>query len=126
MPQLYLEHSPNIVEIIKPKELFFPCHQILVETCNALLKSCQSRIIAHRDYFIGDGDPKDAFVLLEIFLLEGRTLEALQTAKERTLEHLENYFSSSRKERQLQVTVVITQVPSPLHGKINAIAAGRC
>jgi 5-carboxymethyl-2-hydroxymuconate isomerase len=117
MPQLYLEHSPNILEEIDPKKLFFPCHRILVETCNALLQSCQSRIIAHRDYFIGDGNPENAFVLLEIFLLEGRTLEALQAAKEETLDHLERYFSLSRRERQLQITVVISQVPLALHKK---------
>lgn len=112
MPYLRLEYSANILEEIDPEELFSPCHRILADTIKADLFCCQSRLVPCDLYHIGEGLPQEAFIFLEILILEGRSLTQVQEAGERILKALEKYFSRSLKELNIQIGVRFAEFAS--------------
>jgi 5-carboxymethyl-2-hydroxymuconate isomerase len=109
MPHLRLEYSANVKEKVKPKELFSACHRILVDTVNADLFRCQSRAIPCDLFHVGEGSPDEAFIHLEILLLEGRSLPKLQEAGKQILKTLEKYFIRSLKELNMQISVRVVE-----------------
>lgn len=115
MPHLILEYSDNVKEKVDPKTLFAQCHEILVEVASADLKRCKSRAIKQQNYYIGDGDPKNAFVHMNILLAEGRSLSTRQEVGKQILAVLENYFARSIKELNLQITVNSKEFPRSLY-----------
>ncbi len=120
MPHLKLEYSSNLKERIDPARLFAPCHRILVDTVNAELFRCQSRVIRHEVFYVGEGSPSEAFIFLEIFLGTGRSLSLLQEAGEKILRVLEGYFSQSLKELDIQIAVCFVEFSVPLYFKIES------
>ncbi len=114
MPHLRLEYSTNIKEALDSKELFSACHHILVDTANADLFRCQSRAIPHDLFHIGDGAMEEAFIYLEVLLLEGRSLAQLEKMEAEILNVLESYFSRSIQELNLQIAVRVVEF-SPSH-----------
>jgi len=112
MPHLRLEYSTNVKERINSEELFSSCHHILVDTVNADLFRCQSCAISYDLFHVGEGSPHEAFIYLEILLLEGRSLPKLQEAGKQILEVLERYFARSLKELNMQIAVRVVELPS--------------
>lgn len=117
MPHIKLEYSNNVVEQDHFEPLFNELHQILVKTCHAKLEACKSRAIRHTTFYIGDGNPKNGMVHLEISLLEGRSIEARIAAGSEILPVLERYFAKSQKELHLQITVEIKEMKMDLYFK---------
>ena len=84
MPHLILECSDNITEENSQLlNILHDCQQILVENLPTTLESCKSRVIRHQDYLLGSGDPKNAFIHLEVRVLKGRSEELLKRAAEK-------------------------------------------
>ncbi len=82
MPQLTLEFSPTVVEKEDMIGLFQKCHEILVQTLPTELGSCKSRAFETPIFYIGDGDPNNAFVHVSLKSMPGRTVETLTQAGE--------------------------------------------
>lgn len=118
MPHLILEYSSNVREKDDLGSLFPKLHQILVAVGSASLESCKSRAVAHGIYYIGNGEIKNAFVHLEIWLKEGRPLKIREKIGEEMLKTLGLYFSKSLKELDLQITVGLVDYPRNLYFKI--------
>lgn len=110
MPQLRLEYSSNVKESVNPADLFSPCHQILVDIANANLFYCQGRAIARDQYHVGDGSKDNAFVYLEIKLLEGRSEAVRHEVGKQILKVLERYFARSFKELNMQIGIHVTEI----------------
>ncbi len=120
MPHLVLEYSNNIKEKGFFKPLFSQLHQILVGVCSASLESCKSRAVAHENYYIGDGNSKNAFVHLEVRLADGRSLSVREETGRQMLKILSEHFSKSLKELNLQITIESKEFPRNLYFKIPA------
>lgn len=120
MPHLVLEYSNNIKEKASFEPLFYQLHQILVSVCSASLESCKSRAVPHKIFYVGDGNPKNAFVHLEIRLADGRSLKIREEAGRQILQILGEYFSKSLRDLNLQITVESTEFPRNLYFKIPA------
>jgi 5-carboxymethyl-2-hydroxymuconate isomerase len=118
MPHLVLEYSNNIKEKASFEPLFHQLHQILVTVCSASLESCKSRAIPHEIFYVGDGNPKNAFVHLEIRLADGRSLKVREEAGRQMLKILGEYFSKSLRDLNLQITVESREFPRNLYFKI--------
>lgn len=118
MPHLILEYTENIKEKIKFPELFVQLHQIIVEVATASLESCKSRAIKHKHFFIGSGDPKNAFIHVHIDLGEGRPLSVRKELGEKILTALEKHFSKSLEELNLQISVEPRELLEGLYFKI--------
>lgn len=110
MPQIRLEYSTNAKDAVNPA-LFFPvCHQILVNTLEAELPLCQSRIIPCNQFYVGEGSLNEAFVYLEIRLMEGRPLSQIQNAPKQLLKLLGETFSVSLKEMKIHLRVHFLEI----------------
>lgn len=108
MPQIRLEYSTNIKE--DPKQLFPKCHRVLVDVAKADLATCQSRAFPCDVFHIGDGSAHEAFIYLEIMLLEGRSQAQLQELGNQLQSVLVDYFSQSVKELNVQIAVRLVEL----------------
>lgn len=70
MPHCIIEHSDNIKDSPSWKKLFKDLHQVLVDTSEINESDKKSRVIVHNNYFIGDDSKDQAFVTLDIQLLD--------------------------------------------------------
>jgi 5-carboxymethyl-2-hydroxymuconate isomerase len=120
MPHLRLEYSTNIKERLNPEELFSSCHKILVDTINADLFRCQSRAIPLDFFHIGDGSSREAFIYLEFFFFEGRSLSKLKEMEQQILKVLEKYFFRSLQELNVQIGIRVIEFPSSHYMKIES------
>ncbi len=118
MPHVILEYSDNLKEKIDFSNLFADLHQILVVVTSADIGSCKSRAVEHTQFYIGNGSGRNAFIHVEVLLAEGRTLSVRQELGKQFLSALEDYFSKSIKDLQLQMTVEIKEFPRNLYFKI--------
>lgn len=109
MPHLKLEYSANLNKELDPKKIFPACHQVIVDTIGANLFHCQSRVTCSDAFYIGDGNPLNAFVYLEVLLFEGRDLIKLQEMRDKLLKVLERALITS--SLILQIAVHITEFP---------------
>jgi len=118
MPHVILEYSSNIKEKGGFAPLFSKIHKILVETARAGIEGCQSRAVRCDHYFVGDGAAKNGFVHVQIYLMQGRTLEVRQEVGRKVLELLKDFFSKSLQELNLQISVLPKEIPKELYFKI--------
>ena len=120
MPHLRLEYSENIKESINPEKLFSPCFQILASTINVDISRCQGRAICCDVFHVGKGSPQEAFIYLEVMLLEGRTLPKLQEAGMHIQKLLENYFALSLKNLKVQMAVRFIEMSVDRYFKVES------
>jgi 5-carboxymethyl-2-hydroxymuconate isomerase len=76
------------------------------------IENCKSRIVKYDDYLLAGGDINNAFVHVAIGVLSGRTEELLKDTANIILEKLKIYFKDSAAERNLQITISITNLPN--------------
>lgn len=110
MPQLLLEFSSNVIEKSNLHNLFQECHTILAKTLPTDIDSCKSRGIECHSYYIGNGQPNNAFVHVTLKVMPGRSFEILQNLGIRLMEVLKNYFTESLKKKNLQITLEIIEL----------------
>jgi 5-carboxymethyl-2-hydroxymuconate isomerase len=107
MPHITLEYTYNIDQSIEFRALFAELHQMLASVAGVSIDNCKSRAICLDTYHIGDGEAQNAFVHLEIQLLEGRSAELKQEIGARGLQVLKRYFAGSLGKLDLQITLEV-------------------
>jgi 5-carboxymethyl-2-hydroxymuconate isomerase len=117
MPHLLLEYTGNIQAKINFKVLFSTLHTLLFDVAKAEIPACKSRATRLEDYFVGDGNSNNSFAHLDIMLMAGRTPEAKKQLGEKALAILRDFFQESAKERNLQITVKVTDMPAEFYFK---------
>lgn len=110
MPQLRLEYSANVLEKNNMTQLFEACHKTLVEILPTDIKTCKSRAIECESFYVGDGNPKNAFVHVALKVLPGRDAEVLKKVGEVIMDILKNYFSQSLQAFNLQITLEVMEL----------------
>ena len=110
MPHLMLEYTGNVSGVIRPDELLPELHQVLAQEAGINIGNCKSRAIRRDDYCIGQGEDRQAFVHLEIRVLEGRSSEVKKAIGEHSLAVLEDHLASASHELDLQLTVEIVDM----------------
>lgn len=110
MPQMTLEYTQNIIEKSGIHDLLRKSHEVLVECLPTALSDCKSRVYECKDYWVGDGDPDNAFVHVCLKVQAGRTPEILRKTGDRLMQELRNYFSESLEKRKLQITIEIVEL----------------
>jgi 5-carboxymethyl-2-hydroxymuconate isomerase len=110
MPHLTLEHTANIKQEIDCATLFSGLHQILTVLGGINIENCKSRANRLDNYYIGQSDESNAFVHLEISLMQGKTTELQQAIGIQCLNLLKEYFDPSFSKLALQITVEITEI----------------
>lgn len=75
MPNISIQYSSNM-NGVDFRSLLTQIHSLLVEHCDAKLMACKGTIECADNFLIGDGsNPEQAFVLIHIAFLSGRTDE---------------------------------------------------
>lgn len=109
MPHIILEYTDNIGPFgVQP--LLARIHEEMVATGAVNMKGLKSRAIRLTDYRIADGDPGYAFVHVQMWIKDGRTLETKQEMAERTLAVLEETFGHRREGGFLSLSVDIQEM----------------
>lgn len=111
MPQTRIEYSSNIKDAIDTSDLCLAIHMKIHSICNIPLKNCKSGISIIPNFYIGDGNRDSCFVHAEIRFLEGRKERLKQKLGEEILEILKKSFEKSLEELDLQITVLIEDLP---------------
>lgn len=110
MPQIVLEYSSNIEQEIESQVLLVEIASIVSAAGGIPVEDFKSRAMKRKEYVVGEGRSMDAFVHLEIGLFAGRSTEIKRRIGEDCIEYLEEYFTPSRDELSLQITVEIREM----------------
>ena len=110
MPHCILEYTDNIIESPDWDFLFRKIHAVLLDTGEWYEPDIKSRSIRHERYFIGNGDPDQAFITLSIQILEGRSDELKAQISKNALDILVSFFSLSLEQLKTSITVQIVDI----------------
>ncbi len=110
MPQLILEYSSNILEKDNLSDVLKKINKFLSETLPTELASCKSRSIEYDSFVVGDGDPKNAFVHINLKVMPGRSIDKLNKLGQEIIGILKEYFHTSADQLNLQITLEIDEI----------------
>ncbi len=121
MPHFILEYSDNILEEVDPKDVFQRLHQLLIENGPFKLSDIKSRAVAHKDFYVSDGNDANAFVHLTLSIFKGRGLSIRQEVGKKILAFLQKKFARSYKELHCSITVEIKEINADTYFKISSL-----
>lgn len=117
MPHLTLEYSSNVVIDADLVSLFADLHDILEQTGGVRRDNCKSRARMADDFLVGSGGRRDAFVHLDIRLLDGRSVDVRQRIARQARDVLTTRFAKSATALDLQVTVEVREIDRRFYSK---------
>jgi 5-carboxymethyl-2-hydroxymuconate isomerase len=110
MPHVIVEYSANIEAELPPQRLVEEIHQAAIASGIAEPVAVRTRLMRREHYRVGDGNPENAFVHIDIRARIGRTLEqkkaAVQAIYDQAIKTLDPVF----KARPLALTVEIHEI----------------
>ena len=109
MPILQFEYSDNLNIDIKIEKFLLEVHGILVQEIKTDLRTCRSSIVKNSHYLIGDGNEKNAYIMLKIQMLPGRTDAIKNRLGELLLKKIKRDFSKEIEGHDLQLRVYLTE-----------------
>jgi 5-carboxymethyl-2-hydroxymuconate isomerase len=109
MPHINLEYSENLPELPDFRALFDDIHLALGRIGGIKIENCKSRARAARYCYIGDGNPDNAFIHLEIEFVKGRSAEVKQAIGRECLELVKRHYYLQLSDA-LQITVKIDDI----------------
>jgi 5-carboxymethyl-2-hydroxymuconate isomerase len=109
MPIITFEYSSNLTIDKKIRTFLLETHQILVDEIKTDLRTCRSTILKCENYVIADDDPKNAFIVLSIRMLPGRTEETKNRLGEIVLQKIHRDFSETIAKFDTQIRVALTE-----------------
>lgn len=118
MPHLTLEYTNNITQKIDTKAVFNQLHRVLETVGGVRIGNCKSRARVSEDFYIAEGKATDAFVHLDLRLLEGRSLALKRELGEHVLQVLNNHFTQAQGALDLQITVSIIDIERATYFKL--------
>ncbi|MCB1775089.1 MAG: 5-carboxymethyl-2-hydroxymuconate Delta-isomerase [Gammaproteobacteria bacterium] len=117
MPHLTLEFSSNVRSDGDLTALFAGLHDVLEHTGGVRRANCKSRARVANEFLVGSGSSRDAFVHLDIRLLDGRTLDVRQRISQQARDLLTAWFEPSMQSLDLQVTVEVREIDRRFYSK---------
>ncbi len=109
MPIITLEYTSNLSIDKKIRPFLLEAHNILVDVIKTDLRTCRSKIIKIDDYVIGNGDSKNASIVLTIRMLPGRSDETKHQLGKILLDKIHRDFSDEITKHDTQVRVYLTE-----------------
>ena len=110
MPHLTLEYSNNVIEKQNFLKLFAQLHALLAETLPTNINSVKSRAVGRAVYLVGEGDPDDAFIHINLQVLPGRSAATLKKCSAEIVILLQQFFKQSLETLKLQISVEIAEL----------------
>jgi 5-carboxymethyl-2-hydroxymuconate isomerase len=116
MPHIVFEYTSDLSPLPDMGDVFKRVHSILDEVAQAKIGNSKSRAIPV-DSYVGDGDAMNAFVHLDIRLMEGRSVEVKEEISNRCLAVLAEALEDSGARRNLQITVSVSDLERATYTK---------
>jgi 5-carboxymethyl-2-hydroxymuconate isomerase len=116
MPHIVFEYTADLSPLPDMAGVFKRVHAILEEVAHAGVANSKSRAIPV-DSYVGDGDAMNAFVHLDIRLMEGRSVEVKEEISNRCLVLLTETLKDSAARRDLQITVSVSDLERATYAK---------
>ncbi|MBX7221715.1 MAG: 5-carboxymethyl-2-hydroxymuconate Delta-isomerase [Blastocatellia bacterium] len=110
MPHCILEYTDNVLDQPNWRELLLEIHEALVASGLFQRADIKSRVVCHSLYVIGDGDPKRAFVTLNLQILSGRTDEQKTSLSQACLTILQRTFPKTLHQGKCSFTVQVSEL----------------
>ena len=110
MPHLTLEHTANIPAPKDAIHIMKAMHNVLHEIGGVKIENCKSRIKVADPFLISHGEENNAFLHLDVRLIEGRAIELKQTIGNHLLNVLKIEYQEVMQRRDLQITVEIRDI----------------
>ena len=120
MPHVVLEYSANVIETVDHVALFRELHHAVLDLQAFPQSDIKSRAMRCSDFFMGDGNPQDAFVHLRFSLLAGRDISVRQRLVQTCVRVLTTYFAQSMAQLNCQVTVEVREMDRATYAKFKA------
>jgi 5-carboxymethyl-2-hydroxymuconate isomerase len=117
MPHLVLEYSANVLDTVDTRALFSELHTALLEFEAFPLADMKSRVAKYNEYFLGDGDARNAFVHLHVNLLSGRDISVRQRITQACIKILTQRFARSVEHLHCQVSVELREMERSTYAK---------
>ena len=108
MPHLTLEYTGNVPEPEDMGKMMLQMHRVLNETGGIRLENCKSRTRRLDSYAVGDGNPDNAFLHLDVRFMAGRSEATKQAIGNALLQILREGFLNA--DLDLQITVEIQDI----------------
>lgn len=115
MPHLTLEYTADLPPEIASRELFGRLHHILADVGGIDIGNCKSRAVGRDVFLTGDGAGEEAYVHLEVRVLEGRAPEARTAMGQGLLEAVRDAYAAVG--RPVQVTVELREMATDRYFK---------
>ncbi len=122
MPQVNIEYSANAASQLDLQAIARGVHQRLMEHAGATLAACKTRLTRLDAFLIGDGDPRNAMVHVDLRILPGRT-DAQKLALGQSVSTLLQEAAAEVTGLQLQLTVEVRELDGPNYHKTQVTAA---
>jgi 5-carboxymethyl-2-hydroxymuconate isomerase len=113
MPHCILEASDNLLDQPEWSGLLRAINRALVDTGLFKVADIKSRYLCHGIFAIGDGEPGQAFVTLNVQILEGRPDAVKASITEALLPILAEAFPRTLSQLKCSLTVQITDIHRP-------------
>ena len=108
MPQLTLEYTNNLEFDVQ--DVLARLHSELTATGAINLKGLKSRAVSLSEYRIADGNPKYAFVHVNLLIREGRPIKVQKDLSQRVMKVLEDTFGQRFEKNYLSLSVDIKEM----------------
>ncbi len=110
MATVILDYTANLLEDPDFSEIFNKIHKQINAITGIPIYQCQSAASKLENFYVGDGNPKYAFIVCRIFILEGYGNDVLKQLTEAINELLEDYFRESFHTLDLRISVAAREV----------------
>ena len=118
MSNNYLDYTANLIDDIDYNKLLARVHHVINLIAGVNIYNCRSRAIKLDNFCVGEGtDDNKAFVNLRIRILHGRTNDVNQVLADKLLEVLEEAYTESIHNMDVQISVSIVEVDSNDYAK---------
>ena len=118
MPHCVLEYSANVKDSVNFQQFFSRLHELLASSGEIQLDQLKSRWHCRDNYFIGDGNARNAFVYLQISLLTGRSLDTRKKLAAQAFELLTAQYPRSQRDLSCSITLEMREMERDTHFKI--------
>jgi len=120
LPHCIFEHSDNIKDTFEWDAIFKNLHKLLLDTGEFNKADIKSRVIKHNKFYIGNGNPNQAFVTLNIQLLDGRSDQFKKDLAQSALNLLNKYFTKTLNDLKTSISVQISNIHRNSYSKISS------
>ncbi|MBB5346568.1 5-carboxymethyl-2-hydroxymuconate Delta-isomerase [Desulfoprunum benzoelyticum] len=110
MPQCHFEYTDNIADEPSWNELYREIHAVLIATGEWHSAEIKSKAVKLTNYCVGNGHPDQAFVLLTVQILAGRSDGLKKSISESCLKILVSHFPRMLEELQATIAVQIVDI----------------